>query len=198
MIFIIGCDLPDFTPREIETYSIDQLQKIFFACTAEENVTFQFFLHTGARDQEVRHTIWSHIDFDLGIVRITPKMKTRFRAWKFQPKGKAVRSIPVPDSLLKILRAREKTATGELVLRSQAHWKSPQARPRRKTDRSLPRNVQKRGPPPPAELRTVRGPRSWSASRALSSPTPRTGGSIATSFGPASIRTTARPPNSCR
>jgi integrase/recombinase XerD len=129
MIFITGRDLPDFTPREIETYSIDQLQKFFFACTAEENVTFQFFLHTGARDQEVRHTIWSHIDFDLGIVRITPKMKTRSRAWKFQPKGKALRSIPVPDSLLKILRAREKAATGELVFPSPAHWKSPQARP---------------------------------------------------------------------
>ena len=62
-------------------------------------------------------------------MRITPKMKTRSRAWKFQPKGKAVRSIPVPDSLLKILRAREKTATGELAFPSPAHWKSPQARP---------------------------------------------------------------------
>jgi integrase/recombinase XerD len=130
--------MPDFTPHEIETYSIDQLQKFFFACTAEENVTFQFFLPTGARDQQVRHTIWSHIDFDLGIVRITPKMKRRSRAWKFQPKGKAVRSIPVPDSLLKLLRAREKTATGERVLRSPAHWKSPQARPGRKpTDHFL-------------------------------------------------------------
>jgi integrase/recombinase XerD len=126
---ITGRDLPDFTPREIETYSIDQLQKFFFACTDEENLTFQFFLHTGARDQEVRHTVWSDIDFDLGIVRVTRKEKTRSRAWKFQPKGKAVRSIPVPDSLLKILRDRAKTATGELVFPSPAHWKSPTAKP---------------------------------------------------------------------
>ena len=33
---ITGRDLPDFTPREIETYSIDHLQKFFFACTDEE------------------------------------------------------------------------------------------------------------------------------------------------------------------
>jgi len=56
-------------------------------------------------------------------------MKTRSRAWKFQPKGKAVRSIPVPDSLLKILRDRAQHATGELVFPSPAHWKSPLAKP---------------------------------------------------------------------
>src|ERR1017187_7918708 len=28
---ITGRDLPDFTPREIETYSIEELQKFFFA-----------------------------------------------------------------------------------------------------------------------------------------------------------------------
>lgn len=126
---IRGRDLPDFTPREIETYSIDQLQKFFFVCTEEENAIFQFFLHTGERDQEVRHTIWSDVDFDLGIVRVTPKEKTRSRAWKFQPKGKAVRSIPVPDSLLKILSARAQNATGELVFPSPAHWKTPLAKP---------------------------------------------------------------------
>ena len=126
---ITGRDLPDFTPREIETYSVDQLQKFFFACDDEENVTFQFFLHSGERDQEVRHTIWSDIDFDLGVVRVTRKETTRSRAWKFQPKGKGVRSIPIPDSLLKTLRARSQKVTGELVFPSPAHWKAPNARP---------------------------------------------------------------------
>jgi integrase/recombinase XerD len=126
---ITGRDLPDFTPREIETYSVDQLQKFFFACNDEENVTFQFFLHTGERDQEVRHTIWSDIDFDLGVVRVTRKEKTRSRSWKFQPKGKGVRSIPIPDSLLKALESRSQNAAGELVFPSPAHWKAPKARP---------------------------------------------------------------------
>ena len=125
---ITGRDLPDFTPREIETYSIEELQKFFFACNDEENVTFQFFLHTGARDQEVRHMVWSDIDFDLGVVRVTRKEKTRSRAWKFQPKGKAVRSIPIPDSLVGMLRARSRTVTGELVFPSPAHWKAPKAK----------------------------------------------------------------------
>ncbi|MFI5110210.1 MAG: tyrosine-type recombinase/integrase, partial [Terriglobales bacterium] len=126
---ITGRDLPEFTPREIETYTIDELQKFFFACNDEENTIFQFFLHSGERDQEVRYTTWADIDFELGVVRVTRKEKTRSRAWKFQPKGKAVRSIPVPDSLLKILRARRQNATGELVFPSPAHWKSPNARP---------------------------------------------------------------------
>jgi integrase/recombinase XerD len=122
-------DLPEYTPKEIETYGLDELKKFFFVCNEEETVTFQFFLHTGERDQEVRHTIWSDIDFDLGVVRVTKKDKTRSRPWKFQPKGKAVRSVPVPDSLLQILTERRKCATGELVFPSPAHWKAPNARP---------------------------------------------------------------------
>lgn len=149
---ITGRDLPDFTPREIETHSIDQLQKFFFACTAEENVTFQFFLHTGAARP-------GSAAYDLEPYRLRPWHRAHHAQDEDAPprmdipaQEQGVRSIPVPDSLLTILRAREKTATGELVFPSPAHWKSPQARPGRKTDRSLPRNVQKRDPPRPAEL----------------------------------------------
>jgi integrase len=126
---ITGRDLPDFTPREIETYSMDELRKFFFVCNDEENATFQFFLHTGERDQEVRHTIWTDIDFDIGIVRVTRKEKSRSRSWTFQSKGKTVRSIPVPDSLLRLLAERKQRSGGELVFPSPAHWKSPLHRP---------------------------------------------------------------------
>jgi integrase len=152
---IKGRDL-DFTPREIETYSMDQLQKFFFVCTDEENVIFQFFLHTGERDQEVRHTIWSDIDFDLGIVRVTPKEKTRSRAWKFQPKGKAVRSIPVPDSLAQnSVRSCPECDGGACVSVARSLEVAP-CEAGRKTDRSLPRNVQGCGAPCSPELWTVR------------------------------------------
>jgi integrase/recombinase XerD len=135
---VTGRDLPDFTPREIDTYTLEELQKFFFACNEEENATFQFFLHSGERDREVRHTIWSDIDFDLGVVRVTKKEKTRSRTWRFQPKGKEVRSIPVPDSLLRILAERKKSATNELIFPSPPHRKSPKARPGGKpTDRFL-------------------------------------------------------------
>jgi hypothetical protein len=76
MIFIIGRDLPDFTPREIENLQ-----------------------HRSAAEVLLR----------------------------MHRRGE--RHLPVLPALLKILRAREKTATGALVFPSPAHWKSPQAWP---------------------------------------------------------------------
>ena len=48
-------DRPTFTEEEVETYTQDELDKFFAACTETENMWFEFFYRTAMREQEVMH-----------------------------------------------------------------------------------------------------------------------------------------------
>ena len=100
-------DWPTFTEEEVETYTQDELDKFFAACTETENVWFEFFYRTAMREQEVMHVSWSDIDFERSAITI--RENKRF-GWK--PKAYKGRYISIPASLVTLLKAwKEKSDT---------------------------------------------------------------------------------------
>lgn len=98
-------DWPRYTEQEPEIYEKEELMKLFVACDAEEHLWFEFFLMTGERDQEVRFSYWSDVNFSAFTVRVSYKPEL---GWS--PKAYKERTIPVPAKLIKKLKARYKTA----------------------------------------------------------------------------------------
>jgi integrase len=92
-------DKPKFVKNVREMYQPEDLEALFKACMEDEKVLYLFFLLTGERDKEVRHTAWPDIDFVRKVVRVTAKKQLGFK-----PKDKEEREIPVPSSLLNALR----------------------------------------------------------------------------------------------
>lgn len=122
-------DWPEYVNAEKRPYDLDDLARFFSACDPEEWILFEFFLHTGFRDQEVRVSEYGDIDFKEGIVRVREKPQ-----YGFKPKGKEIRDVPIPDGLLKALAERKKTAKAKLLFPSPAHWKTPKSLPGGKPD----------------------------------------------------------------
>jgi len=122
-------DWPTYTESDPEIYTPEELQKFFEACTPDEFLLFQFFLHSGFRDAEVRHAVWTDIDFAHGTVKVKRKELTKAQDWQFQPKSKRVREVPLPDVLLELLKEAKKVSTSRLVFPSRTHWKAPNAHP---------------------------------------------------------------------
>jgi integrase len=122
-------DWPTYTEAEPVIYTPEELQKFFEACTPDEFLLFQFFLHSGFRDTEVRYAVWTDIDFVNGTVKVTRKDATKGQDWQFQPKSKRVREVPLPDVLLERLQEAKKLSKSRLIFPSKAHWKAPNAHP---------------------------------------------------------------------
>lgn len=93
-------DWPRFTEEEPEIYEKEELDKFFNACTDEERIWYEFFLMTGAREQEVMYTYWSDLKLQHATVRVTHKPD---RNWT--PKAYREREIPIPDKLVRQLNA---------------------------------------------------------------------------------------------
>jgi integrase/recombinase XerD len=102
-----GRDKPKFVANVRDMYQSQDLVSLFRACSPEEKMRYLFFLLTGERDQEVRHTTWSDIDFTRKCVRVTAS-----RQLGFKPKDKEEREIPVAASLLDALREYKSRQTG--------------------------------------------------------------------------------------
>ena len=92
-------DKPKYVANVREMYQPEDLQALFNACDLDEKVLYLFFLLTGERDKEVRHTSWDDIDFTRKCVRVTAKKNLGFK-----PKDKEEREIPVPSLLLTALK----------------------------------------------------------------------------------------------
>jgi integrase len=97
-------DWPRYTEEEPEIYENEELDALFAACDAEEQLWYEFFLMTGMREQEVMYTYWADINFKASTVRVSHKPD---RGWT--PKAYKEREIPIPAKLvtsLKGLKAR--------------------------------------------------------------------------------------------
>lgn len=92
-------DWPRYVQEEPESYTEEELQKFFAACTPEERVFFEFYLMTGFRKKEVVYAAWSDVDLKQGVVRVTAKAEYLFR-----PKDYEEREVPIPDKLVQSLR----------------------------------------------------------------------------------------------
>jgi integrase/recombinase XerD len=122
-------DWPSYTEEDPESYTQEELTAFFAACTPDEYLLFQFFLHSGFRDTEVRHTQWPDIDFQGGVAKVTPKSGDKPQEYKFDPKNKKTREVPLPDFLLEILKVAKTKTKSKLCFPSKPHWKAPEARP---------------------------------------------------------------------
>lgn len=92
-------DWPKYTEEEVETYTQDELDKFFAACTETENLWFRFFYGTAMREQEVMNCDWSWIDFDQKTATVRENARTGFK-----PKAYKGRHIPLSPSLVALLK----------------------------------------------------------------------------------------------
>ena len=94
-----------FTEKIVKAYDPDDLKLLFCAAMPEEWIVFQFFLGTGAREQEVMHACWDDINFRDGIFTIRDHPE-----WGFTTKDHEEREIPLPTHLLEALKKRSQTS----------------------------------------------------------------------------------------
>ena len=104
-------DWPSYVEREPEAYEPEELDKLFVASDLRNRVLFEFFLMTGMRDAEVRHTCWTDV---------SPRQFARVKSkpeWHFTPKNWEEREVPLPDRLMASLREyRQAMGTGSRLL----------------------------------------------------------------------------------
>jgi integrase len=89
-------------------YTESELTRLFAEMDDEEQIRYKFFLGSGCRDKEVTFASWNDIDFDKKTYHVRRKEDVGFA-----PKSHESRTIPLPDSLIALLRARRKKAPHE-------------------------------------------------------------------------------------
>ena len=122
-------DWPSYVEQEPEAYEPEELDKLFAACDVRNRVLFEFFLMTGMRDGEVRHTCWADVS-SRQFARIKAKPE-----WRFTPKNWEEREVPLPDTLMESLREHHQAiGTGSRLL-----FPAPSGQPDRHFLRTLKR-----------------------------------------------------------
>jgi integrase/recombinase XerD len=90
-----------YTEKKVKAYSVEELRALNAASTDEELQIWQFFLGTGFREDEVAHACDTDVDFKLKTISVLEK-----RQWNWKPKDKEERTVPIPDSLVELLKVR--------------------------------------------------------------------------------------------
>ena len=101
-------EMPTVEEEIAVPYTEEELKKLFASMTEEEAMRYKFFLGTGCRDKEVTFASWADIDFDKRAYHIRRKEDVHFT-----PKSHESRTVPLPDSLIGLLKARRKRAPHE-------------------------------------------------------------------------------------
>jgi integrase/recombinase XerD len=86
-------------------YSNEELEKLFAVMDPEERIRYKFFLGTGCRDKEVTFASWPDLNLEQGTYTIRSKPDSGFTV-----KNHEQRTVPLPESLVKALKARKKNA----------------------------------------------------------------------------------------
>ncbi len=100
----------------VTMYSEKNLTDVMEASSLEEYERHQFFLCTGARDEEVQFAFWNDVDFDARKFNVKAKPDLGFYT-----KGREERSIPIPASLALLLRERRKRYPDAIFIFPAAH-----------------------------------------------------------------------------
>jgi integrase len=98
-------EMPIVEEEPAVPYTDEELKKLFTGMNEEESTRYKFFLGTGCRDKEVTFAAWGDIDFDKRTYHIRRKEDVHFT-----PKSHESRTVPLPDSLVALLRIRQKKA----------------------------------------------------------------------------------------
>ena len=94
-------DRVTYTEKAISAYDQADISKFLEFANQEESELIQFFLLTGARDQEVAFATWRDVSFSAKTFSVSEKLDLGFK-----PKDKEEGDIPIPDCLVDLLRAR--------------------------------------------------------------------------------------------
>jgi integrase/recombinase XerD len=97
-----------YVEKKVRAYRPDELKRLFAAAEPEEWLLYQFFLCSGAREQEVMNAEYDDLDFVDGLFTVRAKSD-----WK--PKDFEEREIPLPDFLLAALKERMLTTKESLI-----------------------------------------------------------------------------------
>ena len=94
-------EMPVVETEAAVPYSDEEIKKLFGEMDEEEKARYSFFLGTACRDKEVTFASWADVDLNKKTytVRSKPDMS-------FTVKNHESRTIPLPDSLVKLLKAR--------------------------------------------------------------------------------------------
>lgn len=98
-------EMPIVEEEAAVPYGEEELKRLFAEMDEEEGIRYKFFLGTGCRDKEVTFAAWSDIDFDKKTYHVRRKEDVHFT-----PKSHESRTIPLPDPLVTLLKARQKNA----------------------------------------------------------------------------------------
>src|SRR5215472_2391908 len=93
--------MPTVEEEPAEPYTDDELATLFGAMDAEQRIRYRFFLGSGCRDREVTFAAYNDIDFKKGTYIVRKKEDVGFF-----PKTHESRTIDLPTSLVKELKAR--------------------------------------------------------------------------------------------
>jgi integrase/recombinase XerD len=92
-------EMPVVEEETAVPYTEEELQKLFSAMNPEEAIRYKFFLGTGCRDKEVTFAAWQDINWDKGEYHVRRKDDVGFT-----PKSHESRTVPIPRSLLTLLK----------------------------------------------------------------------------------------------
>jgi integrase/recombinase XerD len=115
-----------YEDKIVEAYRPDELKLLFAKATAAEWLKFQFFLCSGAREQEVQYAIWDNIDFVEKVFNIR-EHKVEYtdgsgetKTVLFTTKTAKGRIVPLPDFLLAKLKVQMLNSTGQLLFPTES------------------------------------------------------------------------------
>lgn len=89
-------------------YSEQELKKLFAEMDELETLRYKFFLSTGGRDREVAFASWADINFEKKTYTIRAKPDAGFF-----PKNHESRTVPLPDSLIALLKKTQRNKTSD-------------------------------------------------------------------------------------
>ena len=91
-----------YTEPKVRAYRPDELKALFAASDENELLMWQFYLCTGAREQEVMNATYEDVDFIDCLFNVRQKPN-------WTPKDYEEREIPIPDFLVAALKGRNGT-----------------------------------------------------------------------------------------
>ena len=98
-------EMPTVEEEPAVAYTEEELKKLFAAMDDEEEIRYKFFLGTACRDKEVTFAAWKDIDFNRKTYTVRRKEDVGFT-----PKSHESRTIPLPASVVAMLKERERKA----------------------------------------------------------------------------------------
>jgi integrase len=100
----VPCDeMPIVETDPATPYSEADLKKLFAEMNEEETLLFKVFLGTGCRDREVTFASWADINFEKKTYTVRGKADVNFHV-----KNHESRTVPLPDSLVSLLKKAHK------------------------------------------------------------------------------------------